>query len=246
MSEQKGLRKTSTLILNYLILIILIGAIIFTLSSDFIPLLRKRVLEELKSPTIKQSEIVLEQTSSEADLTYEQNLADDTKNLEEKPKYFLEKSIFPHESPFEIYIPSIDVTSNVNEGEFREHSDLEKIVMLKELPTKDGGKFSFNYPGEEGACIIVGHHLKGDRLFGALEYVKKDDEVILTSSNPKVILTYKVDEIIPYVDKYTSAEMFMVKEGESRLFLLTCSYRVGKPKTRFMVVCELVDVERKD
>jgi len=236
-NRKNNIRRKFILITSYLILTILILTIISTLSSDYIPFITKKLSEKSDFPT---------NVKSDYDLT-QQLIESETENaLEENPVETEEiKPFFPLESPFEIYIPSIDVKSSVYEGEFSEHSNLDKIVMLKELPTKDGDKISFFYPGEEGTCIIVGHHLKGDRLFGALEHVKEDNEVIISSFDPKVVLTYKVVEIIPYVDKYTSADKFMVFEGKSRLILLTCSYRIGEPKTRFMVVCELVDIEEK-
>jgi len=229
--KKAGFRNISISILNYLILIILIGAIILTLSSDFVPLLKKRVSEESVIPLqdMQNLEQQLVKNAIEEALKLKR-----TKKEEIKP-------IFPHKSPFEIYIPSIDVISNVYEGEFSKDSELEKLIMLKELPTINGGKFPLTFPGEEGTCVIAGHHLRSGELFGALEYIKEGDDVIITSSDSKVILTYKVNNIIPYSDKNSPAEIFIAKEGESKLILFTCSYRIGEPKTRFIVVCELVD-----
>jgi LPXTG-site transpeptidase (sortase) family protein len=205
-----------------------------TLSSDYIPFLRKRTSEEL-SVSIKIEQNLGQQLIENAiDEALKRN----------RVKKSEPKLIFPHETPFEIYIPSIDVRSNVYEGEFSKDSELEKLVMLKELYTADGSKLTFTFPGEEGTCVIAGHHLKRDRLFGALEFVKEDDIVIITSSDNKVALTYDVVEIIPYSDKYSPAEIFISKEEESKLILFTCSYRVGEPKTRFIVICKLVDIEK--
>ena len=139
--------------------------------------------------------------------------------------------------------PSLDVKSKVYEGEFSKDSELEKLVMLKELPTTAGGKISLFYPGEEGACLIAGHHLRSGKLFGALEHIEKGDDVIIQSFFPKVVLTYKVGDIISYGSKYSPAEIFISREGESKLILLTCSYRIGKPKTRFLVICQLENIK---
>ncbi len=241
--REKDLRKVSILILNYIILAILIIATVFTLSSDYIKPVRKKVSEELNVTNTEQNvifidETILEKQIPETKKSYEQ--------LEEKKSRYLDEPIFPHKSPFEIYIPILDVESKVYEGEFSKNSELEKLVMLKELPTTDGGKISLFYPGEEGVCLIAGHHLRSGKLFGALEYIEKEDDVILTSSAPKVVLTYKVVDIIPYSDKYSPAEIFMVREGESKLILLTCSYRIGKPKTRFLVICQLENIKIKN
>lgn len=226
------LRKTFISILNYLILAILIGAIIFTLSSDYIPLLRKRASEEL-SVTVKIEQSLGQQLIENAiDESLKRNRV---KKKESKP-------IFPHKTPFEIHIPSIDVKSNVYEGEFSKDSELEKLIILKELYTADERKLPLTFPGEEGTCVITGHHLRSGELFGSLEYIKENDSVIITSSDPKVVLTYKVDEIIPFSDEYLPANLFMVKEEESKLILFTCSYLPTK-KTRFIVICKLVDIE---
>lgn len=240
--REKDLRKVSILILNYIILAILIIATVFTFSSDYIKPVRKKVSEELNITNTEQNVIVIDETilekqTPETKKSYEQ--------LEEKSKY-LDEPIFPHKSPFAIYIPSLDVKSKVYEGEFSKNSELEKLVMLKELPTTDGGKISLFYPGEERVCLIAGHHLRSGKLFGALEHIEKGDDVILTSSAPKVVLTYKVVDIISYSDKYSPAEIFMVREGESKLILLTCSYRIGKPKTRFLVICQFENVKIKN
>lgn len=229
------MRKILIYILNYLILAILIGAIVLTLSSDYVPLLRKRVSEEhIINLKIEQNlaQQLIENAIEEA-LKIKRIKKEETKH------------IFPCKSPFEISIPSIDIKSNVYEGEFSKNSELEKLVMLKELSTVDGEKFPLTFPGEEGTCVIAGHHLRSGKLFGALEYIKENDYVIISSFSPKVILTYNVIDIIPYSDKYSPAEIFIAKEGESRLILFTCSYRIGKPKTRFIVICELVDIEEK-
>lgn len=240
--REKDLRKVSILILNYIILAILIIATIFTLSSDYIKPVRKKVSKELNITNTEQNVIVIDETILEkqipaTDKSHEQ--------LEEEKSKYLDEPIFPHKSPFEIYILSLDIKSKVYEGEFSKDSELEKLVMLKELPTTGGGKISLFYPGEEGVCLIAGHHLRSGKLFGALEYIEKGDDVILTSSAPKVVLTYKVVDIISYSDKYSPAEIFMVREGESKLILLTCSYRIGKPKTRFLVICQLENVKIK-
>jgi len=227
--REKDLRRISILILNYIILAILIIATVFTLSSDYIKPVRKNV--------IVIDETILEKQTPETKKSYEQ--------LEEKSKY-LDEPTFPHKSPFEIYIPILDVKSKVYEGEFSKDSELEKLVMLKELPTTGGGKISLFYPGEEGVCLIAGHHLKSGKLFGALEHIEKDDDVILTSSAPKVVLTYKVVDIIPYGSKYSPAEIFISREGELKLILLTCSYRIGRPKTRFLVICQFENVKIKN
>ena len=234
-NRKAGFRNISISILNYLILTILIAATVLTLSSDFIPLLRKRVSEEPVIPLqdIQNLEQPLIKNAIEEALKLKR-----TKKEEIKP-------IFPHKSPFEIYVASIDVISNVYEGEFSKDSELEKLIMLKELSTIDGGKFPLIFPGEEGTCVIAGHHLRSGELFGALEHIKEGDDVIVTSSDSKVILTYKVSNIIPYSDKNSPAEIFIAEEGESKLILFTCSYRLGKPKSRFIVVCELVDIEEK-
>lgn len=228
------LRKTFISILNYLILATLIGAIIFTLSSDYIPLLRKRASEELSvAVKIEQSlgQRLIEKAIDEA-----------LKRNKTRIKKKEPKPIFPHKTPFEIHIPSIDVKSNVYEGEFSKDSELEKLIILKELYTADERKLPLTFPGEEGTCVIAGHHLRSGELFGSLEYIKENDSVIITSSDPKVVLTYKVDEIIPFSDEYLPANLFMVKEEKPKLILFTCSYLPTK-KTRFIVICKLVDIE---
>jgi LPXTG-site transpeptidase (sortase) family protein len=231
------LKKTFISILNYLILAILIGAIMLTLSSDYIPVLRKRASEEL-SVAVK-----IEQSLGQRLI---ENAIDEALN---RNKTIIEKKepklIFPHKTPFEIHIPSIDVKSNVYEGEFSKDSELEKLIILKELYTADERKLPLTFPGEEGTCVIAGHHLRSGKLFGALEHIKENDYIIITSFSPKVVLTYNVIDIIPYSDRYSPLETFIAKEGESRLILFTCSYRIGMPKTRFIVICELVDIEEK-
>ena len=235
-----NLRKISISIINYLIFTVLILTAAFTLYSDYIPPVRKEVFKKLSSTTTKQDVIIFDELKQLTSGTIKS-----IKTVTENDINYLDKeAAFPHNNPFDIYIPVLDVKSIVYEGDFSKDSDLYKILLVKELPTADGGKISFTYPGEEGVCLIAGHHLKSGKLFGALEYIEVDDDVYLFSSTINVLLTYKVTEILPYVDEYSPAEMFKLKEGESKLFLLTCSYRIGKPKTRFIAICELVDVKK--
>ena len=236
---ETNLKKKLISIINYLIFAILILSTAFTLSSDYIPPVRKEVFKKLSS-TSKQDGTIFDELKQLTSGTIK-SIETITEN---EINYLDKEAAFPHNNPFDIYIPVLDVKSIVYEGDFSKDSDLYKILLVKELSTTDGGKISLSYPGEEGMCLIAGHHLRSGKLFGALEYIEVNDDVYLFSSTINVLLTYKVTEILPYIDAYSSTEMFISREGESKLFLLTCSYRLEKPKTRFLAICELVDIKK--
>ena len=219
-----NIRRVLDLFIVFLILLIFMAVV----PSD-------SLLVESKEPPAGVSDILPMLTE---DLS-EKEEALDAEDKEIQKQYDKSKDIisFPKRSPFLLVIPSLDIESLVYRGEFSAHSDPYKLVILDSLDKSDGSTLKLNWPGEHGVAVIGGHDLKSGELFGRLEDININDEVILTSSDKNRRLTYKVSKIIPYQEKYALTNMFYSQD--SKLILLTCSYRIGEPKTRFIVICNL-------